>query len=261
MPLFEAYFDESGSHEGSEVLRVAGYIYQKEDRLNLDWQWKEVLDQYRIPFFRMVDCAHGNKPFDQLTKPERIASETRMIELIKKYMRFGISATIRESDFDAWNAGGPTIYESAYSWCCYMCIIGVAQWANANSINEKVSYFFEAGHRHQAQSETLMHHVFEIPDFRYLFHSFVNKRLVRLIQSADILAWQAATFRKRQLKGINKPRADFLSLARSNTVTLNGTKEMFDRLHARAREFMANPSLLRDDLDAWAKKDAVADSS
>jgi hypothetical protein len=139
-----------------------------------------------------------------------------------------------------------------------MCIIGVAQWANANNINGEVSYFFEAGHRHQVQSETLMHHVFEITDFRYLSHSFVNKRLIRPIQSADILAWQAATFRKRC---INKPRADFLSLARSNTVTLNGTKEMFDRLHARAREFMANPSLLRDDLDAWAKKDAVADSA
>ena len=67
---------------------------------------------------------------------------------------------------------------------------------------------------------------FDIPDFRYRSHSFVKKRCVRPIQTADILAWQSATFRKGQLKNINKPRADFLSLARNNTVTLNGTKEM-----------------------------------
>ena len=92
--LFETYFDESGSHDGSEVLCVAGYIFQKEDCINLDWQWKEVLGQYQLPFFSMVDCAHGNDPFDKLTKPERIAVATRMIDLIKKYMRFGISVTI-----------------------------------------------------------------------------------------------------------------------------------------------------------------------
>ena len=76
MAILYCYFDESGSHEGSEVLCVAGYIYQKEDCLNLDWQWKEVLDQYGLPHFRMVDCAHGNGPFAKLSKDDRIVVAT-----------------------------------------------------------------------------------------------------------------------------------------------------------------------------------------
>jgi hypothetical protein len=76
------------------------------------------------------------------------------------------------------------------------------------------------------------------------------------IQSADILAWQAALFQKRRLHGITKPRADFLSLAARDTVTFHGEKQMFEQIHERLREYMENPNLLREQLDNWAREDA-----
>ena len=42
MALFEAHFDESGSHDGPPVLCVAGYLYDKEAALDLDSEWKAV---------------------------------------------------------------------------------------------------------------------------------------------------------------------------------------------------------------------------
>jgi hypothetical protein len=80
--LIEAYFDESGSHHDSPVLSVAGYVFDKDRCLELDYKWKFVLDQFSLPYFRMSACAHGTRPFDNLSLPERVDVETRMIGLI-----------------------------------------------------------------------------------------------------------------------------------------------------------------------------------
>jgi len=237
-PLLESYFDESGSHEGSPVLCVAGYLYNKADCLNLDWQWKEVLDQYGLPYFRMVDCAHGNEPFDKLSKDDRIAVATRMIELIKKYMTYGFSVTIDETQYDTWRKDQYPLFGSAYTWCCWMSLIAVGSWAAKFGFDGKIAYFFEAGHKFQAEANKVMNETIDLPEFKYASHAFVKKIDTRPIQSADILAWQAAKFRKEWMKGNRRPRADFRSLVSRDTVTFHGEKQTFDEMHARLRQYM-----------------------
>lgn len=43
MNFVEAYFDESGSHKGSPVLCVAGYLIESESAKLLSKEWAEVL--------------------------------------------------------------------------------------------------------------------------------------------------------------------------------------------------------------------------
>jgi len=241
--LLEAYFDESGSHDGSEVLCVAGYVFEKINCLQLDADWAQVLRDYSLPFFRMTDCAHGNKPFAHLSKPQRIAAETRMIEIIRKYMAVGVSVTVRESDFYEWTKAPNYLFGSAYTWCCYMCLIGVAGWVYHNKIDAEIAYFFEAGHQHQKQANAVMASVLDEPDFRYKAHAFLKKQNARPLQSADLLAWQAATFRKRYMKGITKPRADFRALVTgTETHTYHGTRKVFDEYYERLRALDAQAS-------------------
>jgi Protein of unknown function (DUF3800) len=252
--VMEAYFDESGSHDHAGVLCVAGYLYQKDDCLNLDWQWKEVLDQYDLPFFHMVDCAHGNKPFDKLCKRDRIIVATRMIELIKKYMSYGFSVTIDEDQYNSWRVEDYPLFPSAYSWCCYICTIAVAGWANEHQSDGEISYFFEAGHRDEAESNRVMKSILDIPAFRYRSHAFVKKIDARPIQSADILAWHAALFRKRLIKDAStRPRADFRSLVARDTVTFHGEKRMFDKIHAALLDYRNNPNRPLEDVGIWGK--------
>jgi hypothetical protein len=240
--MMEAYFDESGSHDGAKILCVAGYIYNKDDCKSLDWQWKEVLDQYNLPFFHMVDCAHGNKPFDKLCKQDRIIVATRMIELIKKYMTYGFSVTIEEDKYNSWIKQEYPLFGSAYTWCCWMSLVAVGSWVAQNNFDGNIAYFFEAGHRYQAEANRVMNETLDIGAFRYASHTFARKVDVRPLQSADILAWQAALFRKRLMEGNSKPRADFRSLVARNTVTFHGEKHLFDELHAKLRAYMESPS-------------------
>jgi hypothetical protein len=47
----ESYFDESGSHKGSPLLCVAGYIIEKNAAIKLTDAWRAVLQEHNIPFF------------------------------------------------------------------------------------------------------------------------------------------------------------------------------------------------------------------
>jgi hypothetical protein len=236
--FLEAYFDESGSHSGSPVLCVAGYLFEKEKCRQFDLEWIEVLHGFQLPYFRMVDCAHGTGPFEQLNLKERIQCETLMIELIKKYMISGFSVTIDETQYDAWRADQYQLFGSAYTWCCWMSLIAVESWAEKAGFDGKIAYFFEAGHDSHAEANRIMTESMDIAGIRYASHAFAKKREMRPLQAADLLAWQAAKFRKEWMKGNRKPRADFRSLVARDTATYHGEKNTFDELYARLGAYM-----------------------
>lgn len=97
--FLECYFDESGTDDGSPVLCVAGYLFDKEECKQLDLKLKEVLDRYRLPFFRMSACAHNQRPFKHLSRDECIEVEKAMIGLINQHAMLGVAIAVN----------GPTI--------------------------------------------------------------------------------------------------------------------------------------------------------
>src|SRR5271166_6522584 len=99
--MVEAYFDESGSHNGSPVLCVAGYIIEKGMCVILESEWGEMLAEFNLPFFRMSACAHGTKPFKELTKDQCIEVEKRAIAIIRQRIVAGIAVTVVPQRYDA----------------------------------------------------------------------------------------------------------------------------------------------------------------
>ena len=218
MALLQAYFDESGSHDGSPVLCVAGYLFEKDQCGELDLGWKRTLDRYELPFFHMVDCAHGNPPFDKLSRDERIAVETELIGLIRSHALLGVGAAVVESEYEEIFplsdrialSDSPSIHlpGTPYTYCCWTALAAIYAWIMASNFDGEIVYFFEAGHKHGNEANAIMSRIFKAPqlrsEYRYAAHSFVHKEKVRPIQAADLIAWQHATDLKKILTG--KPR-------------------------------------------------------
>jgi hypothetical protein len=212
--VLECYFDESGSHDGSPVLCVAGFLYEKERCKDLDLAWKDALDRFRLPYFHMVDCAHGSPPFKELSREERIAVETQMIGLIRSHATFGVAVALVESEYNELFPP-PSPLKDAYSYSCWLALSGIYGWIMRNQFDGKIAYFFEAGHKYQSEANALMAHIFNEPnlrqEYRYAGHSFIAKEQARPIQTADILAWQHATDCKKILNK-QRRRADYSAL-------------------------------------------------
>lgn len=217
VPIVHAYFDESGTHAGSPVLCVAGYAFWKRDARLLSKEWEKVLNMYNLPYFHMVDCAHGNKLFSNLSLQQRIDVSKSLIEIVKNRAAIGFAVSV---DTSAYNELMPewAPAKSAYAFCARCVIDEMGKWFYKTNFHSKSAYFFEAGHESRAEAEQLIVGVLNNPfntmkdvHYGYVAHSFIQKEEAPAVQAADILAWQWATDIKH--KNNAKPRRkDFANL-------------------------------------------------
>lgn len=248
----EAYFDETNSEDKHTLLAVSGYIFERDQCLALDGVWRQILEDYKLPYFRMSACAHGAKPFDKLGKDEREEAARRAIKAIKDHMLFGFSASVREKDYAEWMPPRNTV-GSPYVWCCWNSLIGVREWAIRTGFTGKIAYYFEAGHKHQTEANGVMNRIFKDDDFRrryrYGSHAFVPKETNRPVQTADVLAWHHVQDYRRYLEGRDR-RKDFAAL-------LEGQENRYAILHARKELFEGLPEVaaLRDLIHQHRKRE------
>lgn len=192
--MVQAYFDESGTHHGAPVTCVAGYLFESEQCLRLDSEWKEALDQFGIQYFHMADCAGGGKLFRGRSIAERDNLERKLIGIIKRRARIGVVASVRPEDHAHFAAPSLAERGAGYVLCLLWCIMGVSAWINKHKYNDKIAYFFEAGHQLEGRANQAMVHLSGNPTLRegarYSSHTFIMKDEARPIQAADILAWQ-----------------------------------------------------------------------
>src|SRR5262249_36440756 len=149
--------------------------------------------QKSLPYFRMSECAHGNGPFANLSKSERIELAARMIQIIKRDTLQGIAVTVNEREFNAHMLQHPLIGRP-YTFSAQILLAGVSSWIETNPLVTNVAYFFEAGHRSQREADAIMTLMFRNPGakerHRYSGHGFVEKERTPAVQAADLLAWQ-----------------------------------------------------------------------
>lgn len=218
MALLQSFFDESYGPEG--VVCVAGYVFTKSRAQALDKSWRKMLDDWGLPHFRMSACAHGNEPFDTLSKEDHVKVEKEAIGLIHKYALHGVSATVDPTDLAKVKTGHPAGRFSAtpYEFCVWHCVVMVAMWAREKrpGVTHSISYVFESGDAHQSEANAMMKFASTYPNFRdfsmYGGHAFLPKEKARPTQAADLLAWQWFTDSKRRAKPSYRPRKDLEAL-------------------------------------------------
>jgi hypothetical protein len=237
---FECAFDESGTHEGSPIVCVAGYIMEKSQARELDREWNEVLNwadlEHPLEHFHMADCAPdpGNGVFAGISKSHRKQIVSRMIGIIKRRTIQGLAATISVSDFNEHVAGHP-FYPDPYVVVSHMILSGVSRWIEAQNVEvSRVAYFFETGHKSRSDAEALMSMMFRNPifgaDYHHAGHAFIPKNGNPIVQAADLLAWQWLKDRKNAAEGRPR-RKDLESLLGHPHQTAHIDA---DRLHAIA---------------------------
>jgi hypothetical protein len=177
----------------------------------MDAEWAAVLEAHRIPYFHMVDCAHGTGVFAGMAVEERSEIVKKLITLIKKYTLEGfanfMSADAYETSADALDV---------YSQCTSSCVTALQLFLKTSRVDGKIAYFFESGHKNKGKAYNHIARILKRPDDSL---TFAAKEDVRLLQAADLLAWQCTKYAKDWLypKRRNEPvkrepRKDFKSL-------------------------------------------------
>ena len=207
MSLIEGYFDESSSDTKSGLFCIAGYFLTSDAARSLDAEWDAVLREHGLPYFHMVDCAHGAAPFHEKSKEERSLIARKLIELIKSHTAEGFAVVC---DRAMYKRASEPESEDAYTYAARMAVGGIKQFVEQSYLRGDIACFFEAGHKSQGRAYSKMAE--EVRSGLAASVTFHGKTQLRLLQAADILAWQVLKYVKDRREGARPPRKDFLSL-------------------------------------------------
>ncbi len=149
MVVAEVYLDESHTDDGKPpIFVVGGYLIKSDQARLMERDWRDVLDRYGMPYFHMVDVAHGNEDPATLSEGQRIAFQTEIIELIKKYTLYGVVAVVNEETRKKAVHPYPSMQDS-YSMCLGSCVAMMCSAARQSDLGippGEVAFFFEDGH-------------------------------------------------------------------------------------------------------------------
>jgi len=227
---------------------VAGYLFTAEQALHLDREWGEALAQFGLTHFHAADCAHRVGEFSALDQKQTKELTVKLVGIIKRRIEIGIADSISETDFGSidpprWVRGGP------YLFAALQVLGGVVSWAEKYSYTGKISYFFEAGHKHQSVTNRAIDMVRAKGSgyLRYHSHTFAGKSDLRPLQAADLLAyeWQKE-LRRRNMPPVKRSMRRALEslLDRSHITQHFGAEDLhsaftdgFGSLGDRLRQF------------------------
>lgn len=196
--MLEGYFDESEA-DGA-VFCVSGYLVLSGAVKRMEKVWVDGLPD-AVPYFHMSECAHGTGHFADMSKKERARVVKRCIAAIKNYTIAGFSMVVRKDLFEN--------YDDAYSRCVEYSVDAIKVFLNVHRIEDDVALIFEAGHEDEKKAKHRVAHKWA--EFASSL-TFKKKGTMRLLEAADLLAWQARKYVKDRVSGERPPRKDFLSL-------------------------------------------------
>ena len=196
MVMFKAYFDDSGSDEGSKTLLLAGCVQKYSVWANFSLGWEAGLaESPSIKYFHMREARKLEGEFNGWKAKHRDAKIRRLAEIAASYNPWTITAWISRAEHDAiLKPIAPFMARQPYMDLFYAVILKLAQWHHDDGVTLPVDYVFDEQGVIGTESVMWYEHIkaWQKPEIAALMGSspkFENDKVVLPLQAADMLAW------------------------------------------------------------------------
>ena len=208
MLVLDGYFDESGTHDESETIAVAGFLAHADQWLWFEGKWREALKKYGLEFFHMVDFAHRAPGYDW---PEDVRQERlgNLISIINKSRPSSFGVAFPKKLFDSVFTGRVREHIAGpYGFASWLCLNLASRELDEVPLETGVSYIFEDGARGKGEFLKMYEALPTFPGGKEGLHvlslRFEDKRCFVPLQAADILAYELNLDRVRQFQPENR---------------------------------------------------------
>jgi hypothetical protein len=189
--LLTGYFDESGTHRGSPVSVVAGYIATVIQWRVFESKWRKMLDKAGVETFHVADLCNSRNEFHGWTEERRRVLIKQAARIIKEQTELGVGFAVLVNDFyqviplglQEWVGG-------LYGWTGMYLLGYVRRWAKEAKYPMPVNCFFEAGAKGRHELDRLMGAAANIADSFIGGWGFQKKNRIVQLQAADFLAYE-----------------------------------------------------------------------
>lgn len=192
-PLY-AFFDESERQNG--VFVVAGVLFDQTAALQFDYEWR-ALHGARLPF-HMADLVGGRRIYKGLPQAERDNLLKLSVALINRHRALSVAVVCKTQDMEDAAPEWAKELSHAYTMCAHFCLALTSQWLDERKDKRPVTYYIEAGHKHEGAANRLFNSARRFDNFKTLYqygdHDFIGKQDATPLHAADLWAWEFAKY-------------------------------------------------------------------
>jgi hypothetical protein len=242
---FTAYFDESGTHAGSPVSVMAGFVGDARQWRKFEKRAAKLFRRFRVDVFHTIDVRRTDKDFAGWTVDRKIEFLDEFQHIINDTLQSGVSSVIRDADYQYYvDLRWPkkTRHDSKYAIMFRGCLSQIIDSVGniPNQKEPRLHIVLEDGHTN-AQDAGRVYNWAQgrIGQSRALAGlTFGNKSNCLPLAAADLFAYSAWGSEVGQ-KPIGIPREPTKSEAsyRSNSWRVDLNRDSLNSLHEQAIMF------------------------
>ncbi len=120
--MLQAYFDESGKHEGSRIFAFAGVLAEAGEWEILSQRWRVLLQQHKLPEIHMTDIVNGRKTCERRRTFERKLIHKECYDALHGLKLITVGSAIVIDDWDSLTGAEKLRLGSPYELCFQTCI-------------------------------------------------------------------------------------------------------------------------------------------
>lgn len=201
--VLRAYFDDSGTHDGSEVVLMAGVYAPTEDWIGFEHDWRLTLadplgDGSKPPLkrFHMYDCEHGQGEFTSYSRPESDVAIHAFRQVILDHKLRGYAAAVPRRLWDEMVTGDVrTVLGDAERYCVMCSILESVDRAKELDLDKNVLIVFDNRPHRTAMHEIVLRVCQSANDWAgegvtIFGPNFLPSDQILPLQAADIVAWE-----------------------------------------------------------------------
>lgn len=198
-----ANLDEGGTHAQSPVVTIGGLVATADLWAALELEWKERLDNLRVPYFHAAPCDAGERPYQRLSRPLRDSLFAGLASVIAKHKPVVISVAIRRAEWEAAKARGGTPFDDAYHAVFEFAMQQLAQWSMLVMSGDPIALMF-AEHPHYQKQANRIFELYSRSTWGNVFASleFGDPRKVVPLQAADLIVYEKT---RREIAKLSDP--------------------------------------------------------
>ncbi len=208
--VLDGYFDDSGTHDSSEAVTVAGYLSTHEQWELFERAWLTALQEWGLPYFHMTDFANCVAPFANWSEQERRFRLAYLLKLVNVHSLASVGACFSKKVFDrVFTREAKRFVGGAYGVASTVCFMEAAKLLKDGYPSARIAYTFERGSKGASEVQKVFDWNLSDLEQRGILRleslRFRNKSTAQL-QAADILAYELYRLLPHMLGSKNRPR-------------------------------------------------------